>query len=238
MARQPRLVLPGHPQHIIQRGINRAVIFHDKDDYQCYLTKLGHLCEQFNCKLHAYVVMDNHVHLLLTPFATNSLSKLMQSLGRHYAHYFNNKYNRTGTLWDGRYKSCLLDAEQYLITCQQYIELNPVRAGLVATPAAYTWSSYHKNASGLEDVLITEHEIYCKLGSTKTARQAHYQALLEKPANIETLQIIRDNTNNAWVLGDDRFREKIATRLQRQTAPKPRGGDRRSQHYHSLSNSN
>ena len=135
MARLPRFVLPGQPQHIIQRGNNRGVIFVADEDYQFFLEKLGDLSVKHGCQLHAYVLMSNHVHLLMTPIEANSISKLMQSLGRYYVQYFNKKYMRTGTLWEGRYKATLLDSETYLLTCYRYIELNPVRAGIAGHPA-------------------------------------------------------------------------------------------------------
>ena len=131
MARQPRFVLPGHPQHVIQRGNNRNVIFAEDADYCIYKDKLGEACERFRCRVHAYVLMTNHVHLLITPETEQGISKVMQSLGRQYVQYFNYRYQRTGTLWEGRYKASLLDTTQYLLTCYRYIELNPVRACMV-----------------------------------------------------------------------------------------------------------
>ena len=141
MARHPRFVLPGHPQHVIQRGNNRNVIFAEDADYCIYMEKLGEACERFGCRIHAYVLMTNHVHLLITPETEQGISKAMQSLGRQYVQYFNYRYQRTGTLWEGRYKASLLDTTQYLLTCYRYIELNPVRACMVEQPAEYRWSS-------------------------------------------------------------------------------------------------
>lgn len=238
MARQPRFMLPNQSQHIIQRGVNRCSIFTDNEDYQLYLTKLAQACERFGCKVHSYVLMHNHVHLLLTPLARTSISRVMQSLGRNYVQYFNYKYNRTGTLLEGRYKASLLDAEQYLLTCHRYIELNPVRAGIVLHPVEYPWSSYHRNALGDHDKLISEHITYHRLGTTTTTRQAAYQSLFDEPIDEVTLKQIRDNTNNAWILGDDRFRTEIEALTKRQAAPKPRGGDRKSQKYLAQSNLN
>lgn len=228
MARQPRFVLPGQPQHVIQRGNNRDVIFAAEEDYCFYLEKLGQACKRFGCQLHAYVLMTNHVHLLITPSTMTSISQVTQSLGRYYVQYFNYQYRRTGTLWEGRYKASLIDAEQYLLTCYRYIELNPVRAGMVSQPNDYHWSSYRRNALGHEDELISDHELYHCLGATAKARQEAYQALFGQTINAETLKLIRDNTQNAWVLGNDRFREKIEVLTKRQTAPKRRGGDRKS----------
>lgn len=148
MARQPRYVLPGQPQHVIQRGNNRDVIFVAEADYRFYLDKLKDACDRMGCEVHAYVLMTNHVHLLMTPYEENSLGRVMQSLGRRYVQYFNYRYRRTGTLWEGRYRATLIDAESYLLTCYRYIELNPVRAGMVSHPGDYPWSSYRSNALG------------------------------------------------------------------------------------------
>ena len=137
MARLPRFVLPGQPQHVIQRGNNKAPIFKQKQDYLFYLEKLAEACGRFGCEIHAYILMTNHVHLLMTPDSENSISKTMQSLGRYYVQYFNYRYERTGTLWEGRYKASLLHSEQYLLTYYRYIELNPVRAGMVDHPSDY-----------------------------------------------------------------------------------------------------
>ena len=170
MSRQPRFVLPGQPQHVIQRGNNRDVIFVSDEDYRFYLEKLGLACERFSCDLHAYVLMTNHVHLLMTPHAEDSIGKVMQSLGRYYVQYFNCRYRRTGTLWEGRYKATLLDSDTYLLTCSRYIELNPVRAAMVEAPSDYPWSSYSCNAMGKITSLITPHELYLELGSTTDDR--------------------------------------------------------------------
>lgn len=154
MARLPRFDVPGYPQHVIQRGNNRSIIFAGEEDYTFYLEKLGEACKKYQCDLHAYVLMTNHVHLLMTPHLKGSIGKVMQMLGRYYVQYFNYQYNRTGTLWEGRYKATVLDSEQYLLSCSRYIELNPVRADIVKHPADYPWSSYHCNALGESNSLI------------------------------------------------------------------------------------
>ena len=148
MARLRRFALPGQPQHIIQRGNNREIIFAAEGDCRFYLDKLEEACRRFRCAVHAYVLMTNHVHLLMTPSDELGIGKVMQALGWVYVQYFNHTYGRTGTLWEGRYKSSLLDSEGYLLTCSRYIELNPVRAGMVGHPAEYPWSSYRHNALG------------------------------------------------------------------------------------------
>ena len=232
MARQPRFVLPGQPQHVIQRGNNRDIIFVSDMDYQFYLEKLGDVCRRFQCQLHAYVLMTNHVHLLITPQTEKGISQVMQSLGRYYVQYFNFIYKRTGTLWEGRYKASLIDAERYLMTCYRYIELNPVRAGMVLHPADYRWSSYQHNAMGRLDPLISEHELYGRLARNAGKRRNRYAALFKSAISDTDLETIREATNKAWVLGNDRFKERIEQMIGRQAKPKPRGGDRKNGNIH------
>jgi putative transposase len=231
MARLPRFVLPGHPQHVIQRGNNRQSIFVTDEDYRFYLAKLGAACQHHHCDVHAYVLMTNHVHLLITPHHEPGIGNVMQSVGRSYVRYFNDTYHRTGTLWEGRYRATLIDTEQYLLICYRYIELNPVRAGMVADPAAYPWSSYHANALGQSDSLVTSHPLYQSLGKEAERRQAAYRGLFQQVIEPPTLAAIRESTNKAWVLGHERFVEAIATTLNRRAARKDRGGDHRSQAY-------
>ena len=231
MARLPRFVLPGQPQHVIQRGNNRDIIFVAEEDYRFYLEKLQDACQKFGCVIHAYVLMTNHVHLLMTPDNENSISKVMQSLGRYYVQYFNHQYKRSGTLWEGRYKAALLDSDQYLLTCYRYIELNPVRAKMVEHPSDYPWSSYHCNGLGVKDGLITTHEMYRELGRSKEAREKAYRELFRHHIPEKTLTEIRSATNKAWVLGNERFQSRIEKLIERQTAPKSKGGDRKSGKY-------
>lgn len=231
MARLPRFVIPGQPQHVIQRGNNREVIFVSDDDYRFYLESLQDACLRHQCDVHAYVLMTNHVHLLMTPHAENGIGKVMQSVGRRYVQYFNYTYERTGTLWEGRYKATLIDSEHYLLTCNRYIELNPVRAQMVGHPSEYLWSSYHCNALGKADALITPHLLYKRLGRSVDERQQAYRQLFRTRIAEMTLEEIREATNKAWVLGNDRFKAKIEKLTARQTAPKSRGGDRRSDEY-------
>ena len=231
MARQPRFLLPGYPQHVIQRGNNRNVIFAEDADYVFYMDRLREACDRFICRIHAYVLMTNHVHLLITPETENGIGKAMQSLGRRYVQYFNYRYKRTGTLWEGRYKASLIDTDQYLLTCYRYIELNPVRAGMVELPAQYRWSSYNYNANGVADPSVTPHKMYQSLGADKERRREAYRALFRYAVNENTLKEIRDATNRAWVLGGNRFRKEVEEMLQRQTAPKARGGDRKSRSF-------
>jgi putative transposase len=231
MARLPRFVLPGHPQHIIQRGNNRQPIFCCDADYCFFREKLTAACIQHGCAVHAYVLMTNHVHLLVTPQTEHAISKAMQSVGRYYVQYFNYTYQRTGTLWEGRYRATLLDTDQYLLTCYRYIELNPVRAGMVEDPADYLWSSYGFNAQRRPDPLVVPHALYQDLGRDPQERQAAYRALFQGQLDEGALAEIREATNKAWLLGNERFRGAIEQKLNRRAAPRPRGGDRRSRSY-------
>lgn len=231
MARLPRLILIGQPQHVIVRGVNKEPIFYANEDYEFYLEKLKAACDKHDCDLHAYVLMTNHVHLLITPNKKDGLSKVIQMLGRYYVQYFNFTYNRTGTLWEGRYKATLIESEQYALTCYRYIELNPVRADMVSHPSEYPWSSYQFNALGDMNAIITPHKLYKSLGLTERQRQNAYRQLFKSHINEKTLEEIRFATNKAWVLGDDCFKDMIEDKLKRSVSPKSRGGDRKSAEY-------
>jgi putative transposase len=231
MARLPRFILPGQPQHVILRGNNRTEIFCAEMDYRFYLDKLRLACEKHGCNIYAYVLMTNHVHLLLTPHEELSLSKALQMLGRYYVQYFNHCYRRTGTLWEGRYKATLIDTEAYLLTCMRYIELNPVRAGMVAHPSQYCWSSYGCNAFGRTDNLVIPHPEYRRLGQDDGERRSVYQQLFEHQISEESINAIREATNKAWVLGNDRFKRSIQEKLKRRVEPAAKGGDRRSEQF-------
>ena len=231
MARLPRFVITGHPQHVIIRGNNRNPIFNSDEDYRFYLDKLQDACTKHQCAVHAYVLMTNHVHLLITPHTEDGISKTMQMLGRYYVQYFNFTHNRTGTLWEGRYKASLVDSEAFALTCYRYIELNPVRADMVQHPAEYPWSSYRCNALGQANPLITPHYLYAALGDSVEARQSAYQALFNAHIDLKTLDEIRHSANKAWVLGSDYFKDKIAAQLNRKAEPSARGGDRKSEAF-------
>lgn len=231
MARLPRYIIPGQPQHVILRGNNRSDIFRAETDYRFFFEKLQMACVKHGSELHAYVLMTNHLHLLITPKEEQGVSKTMQTLGRYYVQYFNYTYRRTGTLWEGRYKATLIDSENYLLTCMRYIELNPVRAGMVRHPSDYPWSSYHHNARGEPDALITPHLEYRRLGKTKEDRQAAYRQLFKHRIPEQAMKEIRDTTNKAWVLGSDRFRQRIQKLLERRVEPRARGGDRKSEQF-------
>ena len=231
MPRLPRYVLPGQPQHIIQRGNNRCPIFINDEDYECFGHLLQVAARRHECHIHAYVFMTNHVHLLLTPDTEDAISKTMQSVGVRYVQYFNRTYGRTGTLWDGRYKATIIDSEHYLFTCYRYIELNPVRANMVAHPAQYPWSSYQANALGMYDGLIEPHRLYMELDKDTCSRRATYRDFFNAEIDEKTLNEIRFAIDKGWALGNDRFKKDIEQMLQRRTRPLSRGGDRRSTEF-------
>src|SRR5690554_126539 len=231
MARLRRPYLLGCPQHIIQRGNNRQACFADEGDYKNYLSHLDAAAKKYNVAVHAFVLMTNHVHLLATPSDQEGISRMMQALGRRYVQYFNYTYGRTGTLWEGRYKSTLVDSEAYLFTLYRYIELNPVRAQMVAHASEYPWSSYQHNAVGREIGLITPHELYDALGKTRKARQSRYRAMFKGRMADADLEDIRDATNKSWLLGRERFKRNFELKTGRAANPKKKGGDRRSRQW-------
>ena len=217
MPRKPRFNLVGIPQHVIQRGNNREPCFYAEEDYRRYLDDLQESAVKFDCRIHAYILMTNHVHLLITPMADYGISQMMQSLGRRYVHYVNKTYKRTGTLWEGRYKSSLIDSDRYLLTCMRYIELNPVRASMVDHPGEYKWSSYHTNAQGGSDPLIEVHPLYMELGADAEIRLAAYRELFRHHMDNDTLHEIRESLNHELVLGRSCFKDKIGEITKRQT---------------------
>jgi putative transposase len=223
MARLPRFFVPGVPLHVIQRGNNRETLFRQITDYQVYLDWLKEAAQRHECAIHAYVLMTNHVHLLVTPTHEESLPRTFQSLGRRYVQYFNTTHQRTGTLWEGRYRATLIESEAYLLTCSRYIELNPVRAEMVRHPRDYRWSSYAYHADGRSNHLLTPHMLYQRLGGTAAARQQAYRALFGHHLSGETLDAIREATNKAWVLGSEKFKDRLAKKLERRVSPLPRG---------------
>ena len=218
MARVPRIDVAGIPQHVIQRGNNRTACFFADHDYFYYLQSLRQAAQKCSCCIHAYVLMTNHVHLLVTGSESRAIGRMMQSLGRLYVRYVNNRYKRTGTLWEGRFKSSLIDSDRYLLTCYRYIELNPVRAGLVQTPSAYRWSSYHHNALGEVDLLVRAHKNYLALGLTNRTRRAAYRRLFEQGVDDVDVESIRLHVNQGKVLGSQIFVDRIAGILNRRVS--------------------
>lgn len=231
MARKPRFIIPGEPQHVIVRGNNRSAIFHESKDYIFYLNKLNESILKNRCKLHAYVLMGNHVHLLITPETVDGLGKTIQMLGRYYVQYFNFNYRRTGTLWEGRYKSALVDSDLYFLICQRYIEQNPIRASIVKSAADYPWSSYHFNAMGKKDHMLTPHYEYKRLGNNAKEQQSAYRHIFRQNIDDPDLKAIREATNREWLLGSEQFKQDVALHLNRNTVPSTQGGDRKSRHY-------
>ena len=226
MARLSRMIAPGLPHHIILRGNNRQAVFFEADDYMLFRLWLNDAARREGCDIHSYVLMTNHFHLLVTPARADGISRMMQSLGRRYVRHINRAYRRSGTLWEGRFRSAPVDAEDYLLTCMRYIELNPVRARMVKQARSYDWSSYRANALGAADGLVTPHPVYTRLGSTPEERQTAYRALFQRKQDEEQLENIRSSTQGGWAIGGEKFREEITRTLKRRAAPLPRGGDR------------
>ena len=226
MPRRPRIQLDGVPLHIVQRGYNREPCFFGEEDYQSYLHWLGEALAANQCALHAYVLMTNHVHLLLTPKKAERVPHLIIALGRRYVQYINRTYRRTGTLWESRYKSSLIHANSYLFTCMRYIELNPVRAAMVDDPAHYRWSSYRANALGQTDSRIATHPLYRGLGAGDKSRQSAYGALFRSELDAPAIDDIRLALNQSQPLGHSRFLAKIEKVAGERREPRPRGRPR------------
>ncbi|MDB5874867.1 MAG: transposase [Ramlibacter sp.] len=214
MARLPRLTVPGYPHHIIQRGNNRQAIFAGHADYETLLKMLEEHAAQAGVAIHGYVLMSNHFHLLATPETTQGIPEMMQALGRRYVRHFNQRQARTGTLWEGRYKSTLIQAERYLLACMAYIDLNPVRAGLAGDPAEYFWSSHAHYIGRRNDRLVTPHALYWELGNTPFARDAAYAQLVRSGISPQQQQALTDSALRGWALGEPDY----VADLQRRTA--------------------
>jgi putative transposase len=227
MPRPPRFVLPGHTLHLIQRGNNRSSCFLDDADHACYLAALHHASVGASCPVHAYVLMPNHVHLLVTAGDARAPARMMQALGRRYVRYFNQRHGRTGTLWEGRYRSSLIDSERYFLSCSRYIETNPVRAGLVRSPDEYPWSSFRSNAEGQPDFLAQRHPVYLALGRWGSTRREAYRTLFDTPLAVPILDAIRRATSKGTVLGFDDSRASQVRALRR---PLSRATHAASQH--------
>jgi len=214
MPRRPRSWIRDVPLHILQRGNNRAACFYAEEDHRFYLHWLQLNAEHYGCAIHAYVLMTNHVHLMLTPEERDSASKLMQSLGRRYVQYVNRVHRRSGTLWEGRFRASLVEAESYLLTCSRYIELNPVRAAVAKDPADYIWSSYRHHALGAPDRVVTEHALFNALGATPAERAVAYRALFRTELDEREVNAIRTALNHGGTLGSDRFIERVSQSLK------------------------
>ena len=228
MPRRPRLTLPNVPLHIIQRGNNRQACFFAEEDYRAYLDWLREYADKTGCQIHAYVLMTNHVHLLLSAQQAEAPGALMKALGQRYVQYVNRTYQRSGTLWEGRFRSCLTQEDAYLLTCQRYIELNPVRAGMVGHPGEYRWSSYQGNAQGASDALLKPHALYDALGVDKASRAAAYRELFRYELEPGLVDEIRRATNGNYALGNTVFASQVAVALGRRASPGKSGRPRRA----------
>jgi putative transposase len=220
MARQPRLELAGVPLHVIQRGNNRTACFVSDGERHLYLKYLAGAGTRHGCAIHAYVLMPNHVHLLVTPASPGAVAAMMQDLGRRYVRVFNDVHRRTGTLWEGRYKAAMVDSERYLFTCQRYIELNPVRAELVDHPAEYRWSSHRHYALGANNPLLTPHSLLTSLALDDTGRREAYADLFREPLDPQVINYIRTATNKGCVIGREDFIRQVEATLGRASMPK------------------
>lgn len=219
MARLPRLTVPGYPHHVIQRGNNRQPIFVDAADREHMLALLAEYAPQFKVAIHAYVLMGNHVHLLATPETDTGLPSLMQALGRRYVRYFNDRHGRTGTLWEGRYRSTVIESDRYLLACMVYIDLNPVRAGLVGQARDYPWSSHGHYIGQRTDKRITPHALWWTLGNTPFAREAAYAEMVHAGIGMGQQTALTDATLRGWALGGEHFVADLQKLTARRTAP-------------------
>ena len=225
MARLARLSFPGLPHHVIQRGHNSQPIFQSAADYQFMLELLRESAPVAAAEVHAYVLMPNHFHLLLTPKSDTALPQLLQAIGRRYVRYFNSAARRTGTLWDGRYRSTILQPERYLLACMAYIDLNPVRAALCGEASDYPWSSHLHYIGRQPEKWLTPHPLFWGLGNTPFAREASYAALIASGVGAEQQQTLTDATLKGWALGDAAFLQSLQKntprRLTRGKAGRP-----------------
>ena len=219
MARLHRICPVGIPQHVIQRGNNRQLCFNSDEDFAAYAHWLKEYATKYQTQIHAWVFMRNHVHLLVTPSCDNAVSQMMQSLGLCYVRYYNKKYQRSGTLWEGRFKSCLVETAEYLLQCYRYIELNPVRALMVSDPSEYRWSSYRNNGLGVYTPLITPHNEYLRLGNSSAERLHHYRELFKHHLDESIMTEIRDSVNKGLVFGSDKVKDEVEYNLKRQARP-------------------
>lgn len=226
MARLPRLAVTGVPHHVILRGNNRQQVFVDREDREFFLSQLAELAQREKVQVHAYVLMDNHLHLLLTPLQEGALSRLMQSLGRSYVRRFNLRHGRSGTLWEGRYRSTVIDSERYLLLCMVYIDLNPVRAGMVPAPEFYPWSSHGHYIGLRHDKWLAPHPLVWSLGNTPFAREAAYAELVRQGLSVVQQRELSESALQGWPLGGARFlaqlREQTGRRLEKGRAGRPR----------------
>jgi putative transposase len=227
MARLPRLIVPNQPYHVIQRGNNRQPIFREEADYQRFLSWLKEISRFYEVAIHAYVLMPNHIHLLATPVNDTGLAQMMQKLGRLYVPWFNHKYERSGGLFEGRFRTSLIDTDSYFLACSRYIELNPVRAELVGSAADYPWSSYAHHAGIRPDGLITDHTLFWSLGNTPFQREAAYMGLVEQGMPQSEVDFITSSVLKNSPLASQTFKAELERKTQRQILPAKRGRPRK-----------
>ena len=223
MARLPRLTLPGYPHHVIQRGNNRQPIFSVNAEREMLLALLAQNAAKFNVAIHAYVLMDNHFHLLATPETADGLPLMMQAVGRSYVRYFNDRHGRTGTLWEGRYKSTLIQTDRYLLACMAYIDLNPVRAGMVGAALDFPWSSHAHYVGLRSDKLLTPHPLYWTLGNTPFAREAAYAELVRAGVSVADRDTLTEATLRGWAAGDPAYLDSLQKSTDRRVIKAKRG---------------
>jgi putative transposase len=223
MARLPRLTLAGYPHHIILRGNNRQAIFMDNADFQRMLALLQKHAQEQDVQVHAFVLMSNHLHLLLSPQLNDSLPKMMQAVGRAYVLYFNKRHSRSGTLWEGRYRSALIQTERYLLACMAYIDLNPVRAGMVAQAADYVWSSHGHYIGTRPEAWLSPHALYWSMGNTPFAREAAYAGLVQSGVNQKQQQALTSSALSGWALGEEGFVQGLQKQTLRRVHPAKAG---------------
>jgi len=228
MARSPRITIPAYPHHIIQRGNNRGATFFADNDYRFFLECLRQAKTKCRCRIYAYVLMTNHFHLLVEPAEVGDLGRFMQSVGRRYVRYVNETYGRSGTLWEGRFKSAAVSRDEYLIACSRYIELNPVRAGLVRLPRDYRWSSYQHRALGMPDRLLDEDPWYSGLGATETERQEKYQQWIDSQISQGEWEEIRQATQRGRLIGQQTFQKQVEAMTGRRLVGEARGRPRKT----------
>lgn len=230
MARLPRLFIDGQPQHVILQGNNRQAIFEDDADRRMFLDSLREAARQHGLAIHAYALLPTRAHLLATPTHERSLPATLQALGRRYVLYFNRRHARSGTLWEGRYRATVIEAERYLLPCMRYIEQEPVRLGLVEHAEHAVWSSCAHHVGLLVDAVVTDHPMYWALGNTPFERQRAYQDALAQPLPVADIEAIEAATRKGWLLGSPGYAARMAPRANRRIAPLPKGRPRRRPH--------
>lgn len=223
MARLPRLVVPNQPHHILQNGIDRQPIFRDAADHTHFLGWLREAARHFKVAVHAYALLPSQLQLLASPSDSTGLARMMQWVGRHYVPYFNAKYQRAGTLWQGRYKATVIDSENYFLTCSQYIELSPVRLGLAGSPGDYPWSSHAHHLGMRPDPLIQDHPLFWALGNTPFDREAAYRNLVDQGLSENQWLALETAIAKGWPLGSEKFLNMLAKQASRRVSPARRG---------------